>query len=309
MKIAFLNIYQNKVTRGAEVFINELSKRLAKNHEVDVISEVNYLNLLKKDYDLIIPTNGRLQVLIVRIITWLKGIKMIVTGHSGPGFDDRINLLVFPDVFVALSDFQFKWASRINPFVRIVKISNGVDLTRFKIQDSRFRNNKVILSVGAFTKDKRHDLTIRAVTKLSGVKLLIVGEGGSERSRIYDLGSKMLGEGRFQILSVSNGKMPEIYKKASAFTYPTVPWESFGIAMLEAMASGLPVVATDDPIRREIVGDAGLFVDPNDTNAYSQMLEKALNTDWGNKPRKQAEKFDWDKIAKQYEQLFTVLVR
>ena len=60
--------------------------------------------------------------------------------------------------------------------------------------------------------------------------------------------------------------------------------------MVEAMASGLPVVATDDPIRREIVGDAGLFVDPTDTNKFANTIEKALNTNWGEKPRKQAEK-------------------
>ena len=73
------------------------------------------------------------------------------------------------------------------------------------------------------------------------------------------------------------------------------------------MASGLAVVATDDPIRREIVGDAGLFVDPTDTKEYLKVLEKALKIKWGSKPRLQAEKFDWDKIAKDYEKLFLEL--
>ena len=101
--------------------------------------------------------------------------------------------------------------------------------------------------------------------------------------------------------------MPEIYSRANVFTLASKTYESFGIVLVEAMASGLPVVATDDPIRREIVGDAGLFVDPTDTDAYAAAIEKALNTDWGNKPRKQAEKFDWDVIAKQYEDLFNTL--
>ncbi len=98
-----------------------------------------------------------------------------------------------------------------------------------------------------------------------------------------------------------------MYRSADLFTFSTVPWESFGIVLVEAMASGLPVVATDDPIRREIVGDAGLFVDPIDTDAYAAAIQKALDTDWGNKPRLQAEKFSWDKIAKQYETLFNSL--
>src|SRR6185369_2202145 len=83
MKIAFLNKYQGKVNRGAETFVSELSKRLSKAHQVDVISDINYLNLMKSKYDIIIPTNGRLQALIIRIICWLTGAKMIVSGQSG----------------------------------------------------------------------------------------------------------------------------------------------------------------------------------------------------------------------------------
>jgi glycosyltransferase involved in cell wall biosynthesis len=101
--------------------------------------------------------------------------------------------------------------------------------------------------------------------------------------------------------------MPRVYGAADIFTYPTVPWESFGIVLVEAMASGLPVVATDDPIRREIVGDAGLFDDPLNTKVYAKALRKALAKDWGDKPRKQAEKFSWDKIADQYHKLFDEL--
>ena len=57
MKIAILNKYQDKVARGAETFVSELSKRLSKNHSVDVISNINYLKILNSKYDLIIPTN------------------------------------------------------------------------------------------------------------------------------------------------------------------------------------------------------------------------------------------------------------
>lgn len=322
MKIAILNKYQNKVNRGAETFVSELGKRLSKNHDVEIISDVNYLSLLKKKFDVVIPTNGRAQVFIVRIITWLMGSKMIISGQSGIGLDDRLNLYSFPDRFIGLTEYQSTWAKKINPLVKVETIPNGVDLNKFAIYNLQFTNKtkniKTVLSVGAFTKEKRHELTIDAVAKLTNVKLIIIGGGGDRKQEIENYGLKVLGKDRFEILSVPFEKMSGFYKHADVLAFPTVKWESFGIVMVEAMASNLPVVATDDPIRREIVGDAGIFVDPEDTEAYSNALDKALSIDWGDKqslakfgfgkPRAQAEKFSWDVIAQKYEELFKELL-
>ena len=98
--------------------------------------------------------------------------------------------------------------------------------------------------------------------------------------------------------------MPGVYRAADIFTYPTVPWESFGIVLVEAMATGLAVVANKDDIRREIVGRAGVLVDPTNVDAYAIALKNALRLKWGKRPINQAKKFDWDKIAAKYEKLF-----
>jgi glycosyltransferase involved in cell wall biosynthesis len=306
MKIAILNKYQDKVLRGAETYVLELSKRLSKNHSVDVVSKINYLDLLKNKYDIVIPTNGRWQVLIVRLITWLTNSKMVVSGQSGIGLDDRINLYCFPNVFITLTDYQKNWARKINPFVKVAKIPNGVDLSEFNSQLTAHGSLFTVLSVGAFTKEKRHNLTIDAVAKMKNAKLTILGGGGELKEEIKKYGKEKLGD-KFEIKTVDYKDRYKEFEKASVFAFPTVSWESFGIVLVEAMASGLPVVATDDPIRREIVGDVGIFVDPTNTDEYALSLEKALNTDWGDKPRKQAEKFSWDKIAEEYEKLFNTL--
>lgn len=304
MKILIINKYQNKVNRGAETYVFELSNRLANNHEVDVLNNIN----LFKRYDLIIPTNGRMQVFLVRLLTWLTNSKMIVSGQSGIGLDDRLNLYSFPDYFIPLTNFAKKWADRINPFVNKVVIPNGVDLKKFNSKKTNSKNTiKTVLAVGAFTKEKRHELTIDAVSRTKNTKLIIAGGGGDRKKEIIDYGTSKLGKERFEVLSVSHSQMPEIYKRADLFVFPTVPWESFGIVMLEALASNLPVVATDDPIRREIVGDAGLFVDPTNADSFANTINEALKTNWGDKPRKQAEKFSWDIIAKKYEDLFKSL--
>lgn len=303
MKIAFLNKYQGKVLRGAETFVLELSKRLSKNHQVDVISEINYFDLLKNKYDVVIPTNGRWQVMIVRLITWLTGSKMIVSGQSGIGFDDRLNLYTFPDCFIALTEHQKSWAKNTNPFVKVLKIPNGVDLNGFEVSK---RNNNLILSVGAFTKEKRHNLTIDAVAKINNAKLVILGGGGDLKNEIENYGKKILGA-RFEIKTVDYDDRYKEFAKASVLAFPSVPWESFGIVLVEGMASGLPVVANNDPTRREIIGDAGIFVDPNNTEEYAKALKIAINKNWADLPRQQAEKFSWDKIAESYEKLFNNL--
>lgn len=305
MKIAFLNKYQNKVFRGAETFIYELSRRLSKNHQVDVISNINYFELLKKRYDIVIPTNGRLQAFIVRKITWLTGKKMIISGQSGKGFDDRLNLYAFPDIFVTISTKALNWAKKVNPFVKSVYIPNGVDLEKFHPATKK-ENNRTVLCVGAFSKEKRIDLAIKAAAKLDGVNLIVAGGGGDRKKKIEKLGHDLLG-GRFRIMSVPFEKMPEVYRMADVFTLPSWTHESFGNVIVEAMATNLPVVTTDDPIRREIVGDAGILVDPTNIEEYAKALQKGLDAAWGDKPRRQAEKFSWDKIAEEYEELFNKL--
>jgi len=138
----------------------------------------------------------------------------------------------------------------------------------------------VILNVAALEPNKRQNLLLKAAVNFS---VLLVGKG----------------TGKY----FTHAQMPHVYTACDLFSYPTSPAESFGIVLLEAMASGLPVVTTDDPIRREIVGDAGLFVDPTNTQAFASALNQSLMIDWGDKPRQQASKFSWDSIALKYHQL------
>ncbi len=162
-----------------------------------------------------------------------------------------------------LSSKALGWARKVNPFVKSIYIPNGVDLERFKSKSRGIGNRtKTILCVGAATEQKRLDLVIKAVAKLENVNLLIAAGGGDKTEEIKRMGTETL-RGKFEMISVPFEKMPEVYRSADIFTLPSASSESFGNVLVEAMASGLPVVATDDPVRREIVGEAGLFTDPN----------------------------------------------
>lgn len=267
--------------------------------------------VLKKvdtDIDVLVTTNGSLQVLFARFWTWRNRVKLVVAGQSGPGADDRWNLWCFPNIFVGMTKYHCDWAKRANPFVKVTKIPNGVDLGKFnsKVKPVKIDlPHPIILSVGALEEGKRLVYLIKAAAKLGNASLLLVGKGRLA-GEFNKLGRGLLGE-RFKIISLPFHDMPRVYTACDIFSYPTVPWESFGIVMVEALASGLPVVATDDLIRREIVGNAGLFVDPTNTLEYTSALKKALEIKWGSKPRQQAEKFSWSDIAKKYQKLFEEL--
>lgn len=314
MKIAFLSRFQNRVDRGAENFVSELSKRLSKNHQVDILTGKNADSiklLLDGKYNIVIPVNGRLQSLKTSLARLIGGYKLLITGHSGIGRDDIWNIAVCrPDVFVALTDHSHKWARKWAWGTSVVKIPNGIDLNKFKPEGDKINVNlpkPIVLSVGALAWYKHHEKLIHALSKLNKGSLLVVGQG-EKRNELEELGQKMLG-GRFKIMSFKYEDMPRLYRSCDLFSLPSWDREAFGIVYLEALSSGLGVVAPDDESRREIVGDGGLFTDVDNPSGYAEAIRKALDIDWSKKARAQAEKFSWEKIAKQYENLMLSMIK
>jgi glycosyltransferase involved in cell wall biosynthesis len=77
---------------------------------------------------------------------------------------------------------------------------------------------------------------------------------------------------------VDDALLPGLYAGASAFVLPSL-YEGFGLTCLEAMACGTPVVAADRTALPETCGDAALLVDPNDPDAITQALRRAVGND------------------------------
>lgn len=263
----------------------------------------------RNKYEVVIPVDGGWQPALVRLITWLYSGKVIISGQSGIGWDDRNNLWSFPNVFVAISKKAQKWAKRANPLIRSIYIPNGVNLKKFKKEGVQYKaglKKPIVLCVGALTSSKRIDLVIKAVSRARNISLLVVGEG-EKKEAIKLLGNKLLGS-RFKLISVEHKSMPEVYRVADVFTLAPEESEAFGIVFVEAMASGLPVVTIGDGQRRDIVGKAGLFVDPQNEDQYTNALRGALDRNWGSLPRKQANKYDWNVIAREYKKFIRELV-
>lgn len=308
MKIAILSRYQNTVNRGAETFVFELSKRLSKNFQLDILTSKDadcIHKVIKGNYDIVIPMNGRMQSLKASLGRLAGRYKLLITGQSGIGKDDIWNIVIAkPDIFVALTDRSYKWAKSWAWGTTIVKIPNGVDLNKFQPIGPKINPDlpkPVILSVGALEWYKFHEKLIKAVSKLKTGSVLIVGEGPL-KFRLEQLGKKLL-NGRFRIAQYNYADMPKIYRACDLFSLPSWDREAFGIVYLEALSSGLGVVAPDDESRREIVGGGGLFANVDHPVMYAECIEKALKIDWLKRARNQAENFSWEKIALEYEKL------
>lgn len=355
MKVAFLNIFNGKVERGSEVFVEELAGKLAVNHQVFVfqtgkkaehnyktiqIGGIPFLNwqgnkimgklfgnlilneiyhftvfiftlrclpiLWREKFDWIIPINGRGQVIICRLIRFFRGGKILISGHAGVGFEDRWNMLLGkPDIFIPLSPQALSWAKNIYPENKLVYIPNGIDTEKFNpyIQPKKLPLSKpIIICVSALLPYKRIELLIAAVYELKKVNLVIIGDGPS-REKISELGKKFLLNRFLLIPYVTHEEIAGYYTAAQVFSLPSEVSEAFGLVYLEAMACNIPVVAPDDINRREIIGEAGCLGDVKDKQQFAALFKKVLQTDFGNKPRKQAEKFSWKKVTSKYEEV------
>lgn len=310
-RLVFLCRDFGKVSRGVEAHVEELSSRLSKKFHVEIFSGKgadSVQKVINGKFDLVIPTNGRMQAFKMSLGRLFGGYKILTAAHAGIGKDEIWNLLTMPDVYVALTDLELSWAKKIALRSKLVKIPNGVDLEEFNPEGSRIDfglDKPVVLSVGALEWYKHHDLAIQAVSELNA-SLLIVGEG-KLKNELEEMGNKLLGKKRFKIMKAEYSQMSSLYRSASLFTLPSWDREAFGIVYLEAMASGLAVVAPDDLSRKEIIGEAGILVNVFESSKYSEALEEALSRDWKNIPRQQAEKFSWEKIAQMYEELILKL--
>ena len=257
--------------------------------------------------DVIFPQNSGWEVLLLRLFSSFINARMIVAGQSGPGWNDRVNLYVHPDYFVALTKTQAEWAKKATPWKNqnIMVIPNGVDLIKFSPKGEKMPINlprPIILAVGAAIKSKRITNTIKAIANIKNGSLLVVGTGPLEIEEDL-LGKKVLGS-RYQRLKVDHQDMPSIYRTSDIFTLCSDSSEAFGIVYLEALASGLPCVVTNDTSRREILSDVGIYVNnPGDSGEYAEKLTEAFKQKSPEKFLKQAGKFTWDKIADKYEKI------
>lgn len=112
---------------------------------------------------------------------------------------------------------------------------------------------------------------------------------------------EVAGEGVTSLGYVPDGELPELYRGASVFAYPSL-FEGFGIPVVEAMASGTPVVASSHASLDEAAGDAAIRADPASTEELAAAIERGLTEGESLVPRglEHAGRFTWQACGEAY---------
>lgn len=263
---------------------------------------------LHEKYDLILPTNGGWQVLIIRLLTWIFRKKMIVQGNAGIGRDDHFQLLMRPDVYIAISPQGYSWAKSNSGSVKVVYIPHGVDIEKIKsTKPAHLQLTKpIVLCVGAFLPYKRIELLLRAMQKVPSASLLLIGHGPL-KEQLQDMGVQLLGERFLMLTDVTHDKLPQYYRSAELFSLPSKESEALGIVYLEALAADLKLVVPDDDHRRSLLGETACYVDVTNIEAYAAAIKSELKSKNREFQQKFIAQFSWQEIILKYEEILASL--
>jgi glycosyltransferase involved in cell wall biosynthesis len=177
-------------------------------------------------------------------------------------------------------------------------------------------HKKYLLSLATLEPRKNIERTIRSFLKLiqqekiDDLNLVLVGTKGWDFETIFAeiKANPLLKEKIIVIGFVADKDLAALYSAAMAFVYPSL-YEGFGLPPLEAMQCGTPVITSNTSSLPEVVGNAGILVDPTDESAIADAMlklytDKSLRLSLSKKATTQAQKFSWKKFTEQHISIY-----
>ena len=200
---------------------------------------------------------------------------------------------------------------------------NGVDLKRFQVAGSKAVSRRewglaaetpLVGTVGSLTPQKNHELLIEAAARLEAITVVIAGAGEREEALTALIAEKGL-TARVRLVGPVS-RIPEFMAALDVFALPSLT-EGTSLALLEAMAAGLPAVATDVGGNAAAIrdGETGYLTPSGDVAEFAAKLakltaDKALRASMGTAARQRAEQhFSFSKTIEEYESLFERVAR
>ncbi len=268
---------------------------------------------------------GRIAGILAGVPVMVPSFHNLYRSPERPKFHRRVLnyiLGVLSDALVAVSHTiasDIIKYDRVNSH-KISVIYNGVAVDNFIIDVSKTEarrkldlpeNMTIIGSIGRLTEQKGHSELIEAALRIENVCIAIAGDGPLKddlRKRAESLNVHCILTGE-----LSPGYVPIFLRALDVFCFPSL-WEGLPSALVEAMAAGLPVVASDIPPHREVMGDSGLFATPADPDSLLKELNRVVNDEslrnqYSEKARERAKKFSIENTVEAYERLFDTLLQ
>lgn len=194
-----------------------------------------------------------------------QGTKVIYTAHGFHFFTGapRINWLVYyplerilakvTDVLITINQEDYQRAKKFSAKKVVYVPGVGVDIDRFKAADNRKEirkrfgvqdNHYMILSVGELISRKNHEIVLDSIAKLNDSNIIYVICGVGPLENELKQKAKRLGIESQVVFAGYCTNIPEIYRAADIFIFPSLQ-EGLPVALMEAMAAGLPIIASN----------------------------------------------------------------
>lgn len=197
----------------------------------------------------------------------------------------------YTDVLICINEEDYQRAKKKFHAKKVVKIPGvGIDIEKIqRISINKEEKRKgfdikkdqiVLLLVGEMTKNKNHKLLIEVLAKLQDDNVIGVFCGhGQEEQHLRQLAKELHVEERIRFLGYRQDVL-EIYQIADIFVFPSLR-EGLSVAVMEAMASGLPVVCSDIRGNRDLIedGKGGTLIPGHEVEEYTTSIRKLLKSD------------------------------
>lgn len=261
------------------------------------------------------------------LLAYSRSVNIITCHHTQKFSEEEAALYAFLKPFyplfakkihgrIAVSETAKEFALRYFPGEYAI-IPNGVDLSRFTPRGKKmeiFSDEKInLLFVGRIEPRKGLIYLLRALSEIKDdrLHLTVVGEGPVREDCERFVQRKKM-ENVFFAGEVSGKDLPLYYRTADIFCSPAFRGESFGIVLLEAMASALPLIAFANPGYKELLANypsPKLLPKPKDVEGLAQAIrilakDKKLREKLGLWGQEKAKRYSWKKVAREVLQSY-----
>ena len=271
----------------------------------------------RNDYDVVHAWFGFPSGLMARLL----GIPYIVAlrGSDVPGYNERFSTQY--KLLTPVIKEVWKSAEEVIPNSEGLKdlaqktlkidmsvIPNGIKLEDFQPEYDRESKVLRLLCVSRLTERKRVSDIIKSIKNVDNVELTVIGSGQKE-DELKDLAKSLDLENKVQFTGrLPHEDLPQWYSEADVFVLPSLN-EGMSNTVLEAMASGLPVITTDTGGTEELIKGNGVIVPKKDPDSirseiieYRESREKLIEQ--GKRSRNMAEEMSWEKVADSYYEVY-----